>query len=67
MSQFDEKDLREFLLALAAGGTHPSPSLIKAITKLSGVDEAVVRALFTELFGPPEAASPTAQLQETTV
>ena len=66
MSQFDEKDLREFLLALSAGGTHPSPSLIKAITKLSGVDEAVVLALFTELFGPPEAVSQIAQLQETT-
>ncbi|MCH7805990.1 MAG: hypothetical protein IH995_02445 [Proteobacteria bacterium] len=67
MSHFNEKDLREFLLALAASGTRPSPSLIKALTKLSGVDEAVVLALFTELFGPPGAASQIAQLQETIV
>ena len=65
MSHFNEENLREFLLALAASGTHPSPSLIKAITKLSGLDEATVNTLFREIFGPPDGPSPTARLQET--
>ena len=65
LSHFNEENLREFLLALAASGTHPSPSLIKAITKLSGLDEMVVETLFREIFGPPEAALQIALLQET--
>ncbi|MCH8348240.1 MAG: hypothetical protein IH901_07105 [Proteobacteria bacterium] len=64
MSHFNEKDLREFLLALAAGGTRPSSSLIKALTKLSGLDEAVVLALFSEIFGLPDGALQTTRLRE---
>ncbi|MCH8082343.1 MAG: hypothetical protein IID52_08190 [Proteobacteria bacterium] len=65
MSHFNEDNLREFLLALVASGTRPSSSLVKAITKLSGVDEATVNTLFREIFGPPDGPSPTARLQET--
>ncbi len=48
-----------------AGGTRPSPSLVKALTKLSGVEEVAVQTMFKEVFGPSDGASQTTRVEET--
>jgi len=59
LSQFNEIKLREFLVALMANGTRPSPSLIRALSKISSFEETEVEIMVLEIFGPaPEKKSP---------
>jgi hypothetical protein len=65
LTHFNEDKLREFLLAMMASGTRPSASLVKALTKLSGVEEALVQTMFKEVFEPSDSASQTTRMEET--
>ncbi len=54
MSKEEGPELGEFLNAMIASGSRPSPALIKAIASLSGKDVADVEAMICDASSPPE-------------